>query len=101
MASGTIKQPMQDTGWITLNTVVKYRKINNVVYVKFSSNYSPSTTTWVDLGTLPEGFRPSDYDVRFALDYETNWWANVSVTTTGLLRVLGNFAASGQISFAT
>ena len=96
-----IRTIIQDTGWIALNTVVKYRKINGVVYVKFSSNYSPSTSAWVDLGTLPEGFRPSDYDVRFALDYETSWWADVAVTTSGLVRVLSNFASSGQVSFAT
>lgn len=99
--SEQIRTIIQDTGWIALNTVVKYRKINGAVYVKFSNSYSSSTSTWVNLGTLPEGFRPSDYDVRFSLDSESSWWANIKVTTGGKVQILSNFAASGQVSFAT
>ena len=90
----------KDTGWMTLNTYLRYRKIGDVVYVEITSDsYTPSTSSWVTLGTLPSGYRPN-VNVRVCLDYESSWWANVAVYSTGEVRALGNLATYGQLSFA-
>ena len=51
----------EDTGWIDLNNAVKYRKINNVVYISgVSEGYiTVGGANYVNVGVLPEGCRPS------------------------------------------
>lgn len=58
MATSKIHGNM-DTGWITLNTEVKYRKVNGIVYVVFNSTTNALSPGGTSLGNLPTGYRPS------------------------------------------
>lgn len=52
--------PLLDSGWKTLTPGVKYRKHMGVVYiVAVEDDYELTRNTWVGLGTLPDGYRPS------------------------------------------
>lgn len=46
-----------DTGWLTLGTGGKYKRVGSRVSINFS--YTPATNSNFNLGTLPVGFRPS------------------------------------------
>ena len=66
-----------DSGWITLNSVIKYRKVNDIVYFNGASF---GTTTLVNeqyttIGTLPTGYRPT---------YETTFYADLIGSNPGI-----------------
>jgi hypothetical protein len=48
---------MNDSGTVTLNDLVKYRRIGKVVTVAVSGTCSLSSS-WTNIGALPNGFRP-------------------------------------------
>lgn len=56
-----------DTGWIILNDVIKYRIINEIIYIHGLSegNISIGGANYVNVGVLPEKYRPSE-KVMFA-----------------------------------
>lgn len=49
-----------DTGWVSLNDVVKYKRIGDVVSVVGNSNGEVNLTSgsYITVGTLPENVRP-------------------------------------------
>lgn len=50
----------EDTGWITLNQNIKYRKVGNMVTIVGNANNTQfGNGAYTTIGTLPEGFRPS------------------------------------------
>lgn len=59
-----------DSGWIELNSIIQYRKVNEIVYVTIinAGSVSCSSGVWTTLGTLPTGFRPT-VDINFTYDY--------------------------------
>lgn len=61
---------IEDTGWIRLNTNVVYRRKNGVVYVNGAGagNATLIAGTYVTVGTLPAGFRPSRDVVGLGID---------------------------------
>lgn len=60
----------EDTGWIRLNANVVYRRKNGVVYVNGmgEGNATLIAGTYVTVGTLPAGFRPSRDVVGLGID---------------------------------
>lgn len=50
-----------DSGWVTLNSVIKYRKVGQWVCVVGNSAAAVTLTpgSYTVVGTLPEGYRPS------------------------------------------
>jgi hypothetical protein len=59
-----------DTGWLTLNNYIKYRKKNGLVYVigECSGSVNLTVNGYKTVGTLPTGYRPST-SVPFAVDF--------------------------------
>lgn len=59
-----------DTGWITLNSVIKYRKIGKIVYIAGLSqnNVTVGGDVYITIGTLPTNFKPSNR-VDFTVHY--------------------------------
>lgn len=54
-------QAESDTGWITFNSYLTYRKKNGIVYVSVNTgSITTNANAGFDYGTLPEGFRPSN-----------------------------------------
>lgn len=51
----------KDTGWIALNSYVKYRRVGRIVFVKGESSGGKTLTKgeYTNVGTLPTGFRPA------------------------------------------
>ena len=49
-----------DTGWISLDSYISYRRKNGVVFVKAYWSSMSITTSWVTKATLPDGYRPSE-----------------------------------------
>lgn len=99
MASGTIKQPMQDTGWIALNANLKYRKIGDIVYLYLIQPYT-TTDAWQTAGTLPVGYRP--YSTLYVCAfYSVGQWLTVRIYDTGEVKCNGNATGNDcQLSFA-
>lgn len=98
MANGTIKQPMQDTGWISLNANLRCRKIGNIVYL-YLIQPPISTDTWQTIGTLPVGYRP--YTTLFTCTYySSGTWMTVRIFDNGEVKCNGNSAFDCQVSFA-
>ena len=54
----TLNSKTADSGWLTLNSGIQYRKYHDVIYINFNYGISLSTSVTV-IGTLPEGYRPS------------------------------------------
>lgn len=53
--------PYEDTGAKQLTAGIKYRRKNGIVFVDcYASNATSLTTSYQTLGTLPEGYRPSE-----------------------------------------
>ena len=77
-----------DTGWISLDSYVSYRRKNGVVFVKAYWGSTTVNTSWTTKATLPDGFRPSD-GVNFPC---------MSLTSA---QVLGNVSTSGAIALRT
>lgn len=52
---------VDDSGWVTLNNVIKYRKKNGFVIVTgvSSGNLALTSSAYTTVGTLPTGFRPA------------------------------------------
>lgn len=76
-------EDLDDTGWITLNSYISYRKIGNQVYVRGSATSSNIS------GTLPSGYRPSSNHV-FLIAGSGTYYAKARVTTAGVIAVLGS-----------
>lgn len=87
-----------DTGWIELVSGVQYRKRMGFATVKIYMNKS-MTTSWQTIGTLPEGYRPSEI-MYFAMTTVTNNTNIVaSVDSTGEIAVrLPNGASATSYS---
>lgn len=89
MASSIIKKEIYDTGWLTLNSDVKYRKIGNTAYV-FISSESSSEGTWTSIGTLPVGYRPAlNSFYANVISDNTIGNMNISINTAGNVRKRG------------
>lgn len=80
-------EDLDDSGWITLNNYISYRKVGNQVYLRGSA------TTSNTLGTLPSGYRPSKNHV-FLVAGSGNYYAKVRVTTAGVISILGSTGSS-------
>lgn len=75
-------EDLNDSGWLTLNDYIKYRKIGNIVFIKGTA------TTGDSLGTLPSGYRPSSNHVFISAGNGT-YFAKARVTTAGVIAILG------------
>ena len=74
-----------DTGWVTLNSVIKYRRVGKTVFIwgESSGVTSLASGSYTSVGTLPAGFRPS-------LSMPFTWnalggdvWTQTSYVTSG------------------
>lgn len=83
--------PVSDTGWIELNTVIKYRRKNGVVYFNGYSNNKVGLTAndYKTVGTLPVGFRPTIEEVKFSVDAMAGDAKNMTakIGTDGNIRI--------------
>mgnify|MGYP003291382707 CR=1 FL=1 len=80
-----------DTGWITLNDQIKYRKIMNIVFVNGYTNGGvtiPADSHYTLIGTLPVGYRPNNIPFR----------GNINKLALPIGREMLQIATNGQIS---
>lgn len=75
-------EDLDDSGWITLNNYISYRKVGNQVYI------NGRATTADTLGTLPTGFRPLNNHV-FLIAGSGTYYAKARVTNAGVISILG------------
>lgn len=74
-----------DTGWLTLNNVIKYRRIGKTVYAwgECSGDKFLVNGSYTLVGTLPEGFRPDVQLSGFPWDaYGSSLWTRTSTLQT-------------------
>lgn len=80
-----------DSGYQTLITGVKYRKIGNILEILFTGNgtVNVSKSSWGTLATLPEGFRPTEvhYDIAVIGD-SANAYCELKVGTDGKIEAI-------------
>lgn len=85
---------VKDTGWIDLSISSgwsyqydtdkpQYRKIGNIVYLRGLLNATTSADSVI--ATLPSGYRPLGYFVRFACSLNQTEFANVQVNANGVI----------------
>lgn len=85
---------LTDSGWKELSTYVQYRRKNGVVYItgRSAGGQSLPASTYVTLGTLPDGYRPSQ-EVRIGSDTSGgNYQILAAVTSGGLVRIWASSA---------
>jgi hypothetical protein len=83
-----------DTGWIKLSNIIKYRKIGNVVTVAGDSRGTQALTkeNYTTVGTLPDGFKPS---VAIEFPWARIGEGDVGVTIIGTDGSIKLFSTSG------
>ena len=88
--NGNVTDATADSGWLTNNNI-SYRKIGNYVTVRCEKNIGETTQSWVNAGTLPEGYRPST--TIYNASYTSNATAGIyRITNNGSVDVFGNSA---------
>lgn len=101
LGSGNISTT-DDSGWIELVSLCKYRKKNGIVTVRINASIA-LTTDWVTKGTLPDGYRPSEviYQPGYSLGSGS---VNIAflITTGGAIQArLNSGATSATITTGT
>lgn len=95
----SVEDVISDSGWVTVNTYLSYRKIGNVVYVRLSAGYTVDANSWTVVGALPSNIAPSKE--TFACFYYSNdSFTTARLYTNGNVGVNGNNSLNGQVSFA-
>ena len=57
--NGVYEEFTEDTGWLSLNKYISYRKKNGVVYIRAEAyDFEVGNGSYTTVGTLPKGFRP-------------------------------------------
>lgn len=75
----------EDTGWVTLNSVIKYRRVGKTVFIwgESSGVTSLASGSYTSVGTLPAGFRPS-MSIPFTWNaLGGDVWTQTSYVTSG------------------
>ena len=94
---------LSDTGWVTVNQYLSYRKFYKTVYLHLTIPGGYMTSSWKELGVVPEGARPYLSTVYFSILNTSGNVANVAVNnSTGQVVVAGGAAGalSGQVSYS-
>lgn len=96
----SVKDMTQDSGWTTLNSYVRIRKIGKQVCIetKFVDSVITSTT-WATFGTLPEGYRPSSNAFNCLLSHSNGNFQDVKFSTDGTIQVIGNVTVYGYTTY--
>lgn len=92
---------ISDSGWILLNSTnqVYYRKIGNMVAVR---GLTVVSTTWSELGTLPQGYRPKTSIYRGIIDRyndPVDDRSSMCILTDGIIYSSGNTSVRFQETF--
>ena len=92
---------LKDSGWKTLNTYVRYRKIGKQVTVETSFTSAViSSGTWATFGVLPADYKPSQHVYNCLYNEPTNgYFQMVRLLQDGTVQVIGNVTVSGYITY--
>lgn len=84
-----------DGTWKSVNNYLKYSKRFGCVYIQgvSSGNVTLTAASWNNIGTLPEGYRPTSEIIFTAFDRNHLQPLRCSVTTAGVVRL---YCDSGQ-----
>lgn len=96
----TVEDMVEDSGWETLSTYVKYRKIGKVVHIKLTSGYTIVSSSWTTLATLPSGLAPNPRIITTIYYLSASSYAAMQITTAGAIQVRGEASMDSQYSFA-
>lgn len=87
-----------DTGWVSVNSNLKYRKIGHVVSVIANTIY-PSTS-WTTIGVLPENARPSyPFYQNGYTSLDAMKACNFYINTIGQVQCQANAAVSANLTY--
>ena len=110
-AQSTANSAVQDSGWKRLtfsngfsdswpaDIQSQYRKIGKLVYLHVCAK--GATGTWMELATLPEGYRPHQ-SIDVVGRYDSHQHSNINIANTGVVAFIstdGTADASKVISF--
>lgn len=85
-----------DSGWITLNSYIKYRKVNNIVYVVCDNNgfvNIPADSSYHAIGTLPTNYRPS-----IVIPFASHVYSVATKSIIGRVETNGNISIYANVS---
>lgn len=84
-----------DSGWQQLNSIIQYRKVNNIVYVVCNNGGSVEipASAYTVIGTLPTGYRPS-----ITIDFASHSYAESSKSLIGRISTTGSIQMYGNVS---
>ena len=96
MATSKIKH--DDTGWITLDSSVSYRKKNGVIFVRAYWASTTINTAWAIKATLPSGYRPTG-DIYFPAISTNTSQVLAYITSTGNIGLRTNTGTASYAAF--
>lgn len=86
-----------DSGWLTLVTGVKYRKVGKICYVNIEGYTATQTSGTETIGTLPTGYRPTGANIQWAARKGTNTLTAGWLTPGGVINYTA-VSASGSLA---
>lgn len=91
---------LKDSGWKSLNTYVKYRKIGKIVNIQTTFTAEVITsTTWSTFGILPVGCRPNVASFVTLYNDRASLHQMIRVNVDGTVQVNGNVTISGYMTY--
>lgn len=87
---------INDSGWQQLNSIIKYRRVNNIVYVVCNNGgvvEVPASGSYITIGTLPSGYRPS-----IDIDFASHTYAENTISLIGRVDTYGNIKMYANVS---
>lgn len=87
---------VSDSGWIDLNNIIKYRRVNNIVYVVCINGGSVQVDadgSYHTIGTLPSGYRPS-----VSIPFASHTYSESSKSLIGEIDSNGNIKMYANVS---
>ena len=90
-----VEPVVYNTGWIAVNTDLKYKIVDNLCVAEFTLKHttSGSSTTWNTLGTLPY---PPDKQLIGTVDGRTGTTAMWQINTNGAVSVYDEYASADR-----
>lgn len=98
-----VEEAMTDTGWVTINSYVKARRIGKTVSLELIFSTSAiSAGTWTKIADLETRFRPSKQVIGCAYTYVSGGqtqFDNYYINASGAVNLLGNADLTASVTY--
>lgn len=90
-----------DSGWTTIDSYIRYRKIGKVVYIEANvPSTAISTGTWTTFGSVANGYKPNTMIIIDSYNDGT-YFSIFRVNTDGSVQGIGSAGINVCVSYLT